>query len=119
MEKEQKDYSEELKYFKAYSEEEALMMVKAKQAFVSFLLGLQNISVRDYALLTTHEDKSKEFYLLFVEWLVRNKIFSEKELEYCPALRTPEFIKIFKVANLIPGFTQTFLQFLIAYSIRK
>jgi hypothetical protein len=119
MEKEQREYSEELGYLTDYPDEMALSMAKSKQAFVSFLLGLQNMTWKDYALLTVHEDKSKEFHRLFFEWLMRNKLFSDKELEYCPKLRTPEFMRIFKLAEMTPGFEHTFFQFMIAYSVRK
>lgn len=119
MEKEQRDYSDDLQYLTNYSEEEALSMAENKQAFVSFLLGLQNATLKDYALLTVHEDKTREFHLLFMEWLMKSKIFSSKELEYCPKMRTLEFIRIFKLAELTPGFEKTFFQFMIAYNLRK
>lgn len=134
MENEQKDYSEieqflkergktgflgDILHLKHYSKEMALSMLESKQIFVSFLLGLQNITLKDYSLLTAHADKAKEFHRLFVEWLLKNKIFSDKELEYCSKLRTPEFFTMFRLVERTPGFESTFFQFMIAYSVTK
>lgn len=134
MENEQKDYSEieqflkergktgflgDMLHLKHYPCEMALSMLESKQIFISFLLGLQNITLKDYSLLTAHSDKAKEFHRLFVEWLLKNKIFSDKELEYCPRFRAPEFLGMARLAELTPGFEKTFFQFLIAYSVSK
>jgi hypothetical protein len=134
MENEQKDYSEieqflkergktgflgDILHLKHYPCEMALSMLESKQIFISFLLGLQNITLKDYSLLTAHADKAKEFHRLFIEWLLKNKIFSDKELEYCLKLRTPEFLGMFRVVERSPGFESTFFQFMIAYSVTK
>jgi hypothetical protein len=134
MENEQKDYSEieqflkergktgflgDILHLKHYSCEMALSMLESKQIFISFLLGLQNITLKDYSLLTAHADKAKEFHRLFIEWLLKNKIFSDKELEYCSKLRTPAFFTMFRLVERTPGFESTFFQFLIAYSVTK
>lgn len=134
MENEQKDYSEieqflkergktgflgDMLHLKHYPCELALSMLESKQIFISFLLGLQNITLKDYSLLTAHADKAKEFHRLFLEWLLKNKIFSDKELEYCFKLRGNEFIRAFTLSKDTPGFEKTFFQFLIAYSVTK
>jgi hypothetical protein len=134
MENEQKEYSEIEQFLKERGKtgflgdmlclkhhpcEMALSMLESKQVFISFLLGLQNITLKDYSLLTAHADKTKEFLELFIEWQVKNSIFSKKELEYCPKLRSYEFIRMFILAEDTPGFTGVFFQFLIAYSVSK
>lgn len=101
MENEEKDYSE------------------YKQAFLSFLLGLQNATFKDYSLLTIHEKKAEVFLLLFHEWLMGSKLFSKKELEYCPFFRTPDFMRTLRIAEVHPTFTRSLFQFLIAYKISR
>lgn len=131
MEKEQKDCCESLeefleekgkiellrgmRYFEHYPHEEALLMLENKQTFVSFLLGLQKKSPKDYSFLTGHAKKAKAFIALFTEWLIGNPVFLKKELGYCPELRTPEFKKVFLFNKQVPGFTSIFLQYLVAH----
>ena len=104
-----------MRYFEHYPYEEALSMLESKQIFVSFLLGLQKKSPKDYSFLTVHEKKAATVVSLFTEWLIGNPFFLKKELEYCPELRTPKFKKVFLFNKQVPGFAASFLQFLVAH----
>jgi len=106
-------------YFKHYSHTIALSLVENKQAFLSFLLSLQNMTPKDYSLITIHQKESREFHKLFIEWMLKNPIFSQKELSYCPKLRTHEFMRMFIVAHEVPGFATSFFQFLAAYIMSR
>lgn len=80
--------SDEFRFLSDYKPMTATALLQAKQAFVSFLVGLENASPKDFNVLMTHHlDKSKEFSHLLHEWFLGNQIFSERELNYCGRLR--------------------------------
>lgn len=125
MLKEVKDSSEEVPsvgdavFFKHYPEELRDSLLGSKQDFVSFLLGLQSMSFKDYALLTVHEKYGREYGFLLFEWLCGNGIFSKKELGYCPKLRKAPFVDAFEQLLRTPLCDKILIPYMIAYQAIK
>jgi len=111
------ELSDSMYYLKHYDLDFAVKMIKAKQSFVSFLLGVHSFMYKDYYILTIGEKTQKEFFYLFYEWLNRSEFFLERELDSCPELRGIEFLtKFYSVRDT--RFYKYFLPFLISYRVR-
>jgi hypothetical protein len=102
------------RFLKHYPEELRESMLAAKQEFISFLLGLQSMKQKDYALLAVHEKNSKAYRYLYDEWYFSSGLFTEKELRYAPKLRTPEFLRVLR-PMVVPLFADQFVITTIAF----
>jgi len=107
------------RFLKHYSEELRQSLLDAKQDFVSFLLGLQSMRLKDYVFLAVHEKRGEEYKHLFIEWIVGNEIFTDKELGYCPKLRNLSFVEAFRQMFFVPLFNKYLISYVIAYMAVK
>lgn len=86
-EAESEDNYEAMKNLVGYPLERAWEMYGLKDAFVEFLMVLDNTS--NFMLFASYLDKVKmEFVPLLVEWLHENELFSMSQLSLCPWLRS-------------------------------
>ena len=117
--KESKDYLKDMLRLNHYRYDVALRMLKAKESFVSFLLGLQNMTYKDYHLLTVNEDKAEEFLYLLYEWLMESPIFTTKELQHCKQLRDFKFQKLLGKLGVDKSIEKYIIPFVISYQMTK
>lgn len=77
---------EGMKNLVGYPLDVAWNMLRAKEAFVEFMMLLDSTS--NFLLFTAYLDKVKsEFIYLLAEWLHENEIFGLSQLSLCPWLR--------------------------------
>lgn len=79
---------------KQYDSLAAYTMLENKDRFVDVLYGLE-ITMNFNTYRTSLEQVDVYFLFLYIEWLNKNPIFSEKQLELCPFLREKKFIRMF------------------------
>ena len=108
------------RFLKHYSEELRESMLGVKQEFISFLLGLQSMKLKDYALLAVHEKNSEFYRYLYDEWYFGSGLFTEKELQYAPKLREPEFLRALRQSCPVGTmFSKFFVVFVVAFCAVK
>lgn len=113
------EYLRDMKRLKHYNNDVALRMLQAKESFISFLVGLQGATAKDYHILAVNEDKSEEFMYLLYEWLMDSPIFTQKELTYCKKLRDFKFQKLLGNLGGDKSIERYILPYIIAYQISK
>jgi len=109
-------------YLKYFEPSLAIKLIRAKDGFVSFLLGLHSFTKGAFNVQYLRwESLGSSHVVLFREWLMRGEIFSNWELDLCPFLRSSSCLKSLEyfLSNPDESIAQQVFPFVCAYKVLR
>jgi len=103
------NYFDEVQLLRHYDVDAALRMIDFKPHFVDMLVRLEDFKPERYSSIRGFQSQPVEFIHLFYEWLNKNPLFAEVDLERCQFLRDGETIKLLQEVSICDPTFETYL----------